>query len=100
MTSPNGPRKIFRVDSTRSTVHHEIDDEMRFHLDARTEELIRRGHSPDDARSIALTEYGDVAAARAELASIDKRRVGKVAFRDWFASWAQDVRFALRGLRA
>src|SRR3954470_8134165 len=100
MTHPNAPRKLFRVPSTRATVDHEIDDEMRFHLDARREELERLGHSPDDARRIALEEFGDVRAARAELAAIDRRRVGRVGVRDWLASWSQDVRFALRGLRS
>jgi putative ABC transport system permease protein len=100
MTQPNGPRKLFRVPSTRATVGHEIDDEMRFHLDARREELERLGHSPDDARRIALEEFGDVRAARAELAAIDRRRVGRVDVREWLSSWSQDVRFALRGLRA
>src|SRR5262249_29834870 len=83
-----------------ASVQHEVDDELRFHLDARAEELIRLGHSPDDARRIALAEYGDVTAARAELASIDRRRVGKIAAREWLSSWMQDIRFALRGLRA
>lgn len=94
------PRRSFRIDATRSTVRDEIDDELRFHLDARTEALIRHGHSPDDAWRIALEEYGDVAAARDELEAIDRRRIGRVAFRDMLASMLQDIRFALRGLRA
>lgn len=91
-------RKLPHVPTTRSSVHSAIDDELRFHLDARTDELTRLGHSPDDARRIALEEYGDVAAARAELAAIDKRRLGKVAFREWLESVTQDIRFGLRGL--
>src|SRR4051812_37581338 len=94
------PKKVFAFDSTRARVDREIDTEMRFHLDARTEELVRLGRSPDDARRIALEEYGDVTAARAELADIDRRRAGKVALREWFATWGQDLRFAARGLRA
>lgn len=94
------PRKLFTHVPTRARVQHDVDDELRFHLDARTEELIRLGSSPEEARRIALDEYGDVTAARAELASIDRRRVGKIALREWLSSWMQDVRFALRGLRA
>jgi predicted permease len=91
-------RKLPHVPTSRASLRHEIDDELRFHLDARTEELIQRGHTAEDARRIALEEYGDVSAARAELAAIDKRRLGKVAFREWFESVTQDVRFGLRGL--
>jgi hypothetical protein len=54
------PKKLFTHSSTRANVQHDVDDELRFHLDARTDELIRLGHSPDDARRIALLEYGDV----------------------------------------
>ncbi len=101
MSQPPEPaRKLFRIDATRSTVGRDIDDELRFHLDARTDALIRQGHSLDDARRVALEEYGDVAAARDELTAIDRRRIGRVAFRDTLASILQDIRFALRGLRS
>ena len=39
-------------------VHREIDEEMRFHLDMRTEENIRRGMSPEDARRAAERRFG------------------------------------------
>ena len=47
-------RKLFR-DRLRAllysdAVHREIDEEMRFHIEMRTEENIRRGMSPDEAR--------------------------------------------------
>lgn len=93
-------RKLFHIDPTRASVHSEIDAEMRFHLDARAEELVRLGHSPDDARRMALEEYGDTAAARAELAAIDRRRVGRIAFSETLHSWLQDIRLTLRGIRA
>jgi len=95
----DNPRKLFRHDATRRTVQRDVDDEMRFHLDQRVDDLVARGMSPDDAHRLALREYGDVRAARAELASMDRRRVRKWAASDWFASVAQDVRFAARSLR-
>src|SRR5918995_6718054 len=39
-------------------VHREIDEEMRFHLDMRTEENIRRGMAPEDARRVAEQRFG------------------------------------------
>lgn len=39
-------------------VHREIDEEMRFHLDMRTEENVRRGMSPEDARREAERRFG------------------------------------------
>ncbi len=93
------PRKLFRHDTTRQTVQRDVDEEMRFHLNQRVGDLIARGASPDDARQTALREFGDVRAARAELASMDRRRVRKWAASEWFASVRQDVRFAVRSLR-
>ncbi len=100
MTDQSGPRKLFRVAPTTKHLQHEIDDEMRFHLQARADDLIRQGYSASDAERISLHEFGDVSAARAELASIDRRRMSKVALREWLSSWLQDLRFATRGLRA
>jgi predicted permease len=40
------------------SVHREIDEEMRFHLDMRTEENLRRGMSPEEARREAERRFG------------------------------------------
>ena len=39
-------------------VHHEIDEELRFHLDMRTEENIRHGMNPEEARRDAEQRFG------------------------------------------
>src|ERR1044071_1632883 len=39
-------------------VHREIDEEVRFHLDMRTEENLRRGMSPEEARREAERRFG------------------------------------------
>jgi putative ABC transport system permease protein len=43
-----------------ANVDADIDDEMRFHLDSRVEELVDRGLTLHAARARALEEYGDV----------------------------------------
>jgi putative ABC transport system permease protein len=100
MNHPQRPRRLFRLAPTRRTVQREIDDEMQFHLQARIDDLVRSGHDRGAAEHIARREFGDVGAARAELVSIDRRRLGRIAVREWLSSLGQDVRFALRGLRA
>ena len=97
MTQP--PRKLFHHEATRRNVQRDVDDEMRFHLDQRIDDLVARGMPPDDARRLALDEYGDVKAARVELASMDRRRVTKFAASEWLASIGQDIKFASRSLR-
>jgi predicted permease len=54
----------------------------------------------DEARTIANREYGDTAAAKRELASIDRRTARRTGVREWLAGLGQDIRFAVRGLRA
>jgi len=95
-----GIRPLLTVSRRRHAIAREVDDEIRFHIQMRTEELMRHGRSREESESIAKREYGDLAAARDELTAIDRRRAGKLALREWLSSWLQDVRFALRGLRA
>jgi putative ABC transport system permease protein len=95
-----GIRRFFRLPSSSRTVQLEVDDELRFHLDTRAEELIGRGMSPADARAQALREFGDMGSARTELTEIDRRRTRRAGRSEWWAGFGQDVRYAARGLRA
>src|SRR5919112_5435957 len=49
-----------RVRALRDTesVHREIEEEMRFHIDMRAEENVRRGMSPEEARREAERRFG------------------------------------------
>src|SRR3712207_9267580 len=55
-------RKVFldRLRALRDgdAVHREIDEEVRFHIDMRAEEYVRRGMSPRDARREAERRFG------------------------------------------
>ena len=49
-----------RLHGTIGGGRHDIfDEEMRFHVEARTEEYIRRGMSQADARREALRRFGN-----------------------------------------
>lgn len=77
----------------------DVDEEIRFHFEAREADLIARGHGPADARRIAIEEFGDVDTARHRLYGI-RRRIERRRERLWL--WHQirsDLRYALRGLR-
>jgi predicted permease len=89
-------KRLFHVRS----IERDVDTEIQFHLQMRIEDLMRQGQSREDAERTALREYGDTAAARAELASIDQRAARQGAWREWLTSLGQDLRFGLRGLRA
>jgi putative ABC transport system permease protein len=93
-------RAIAHLSTTNRSIERDVDDEMRFHIQTRVEDLMREGHSRTDAESIAEREFGDVSAARSELTSIDRRSARKTSWREWVASLGQDIRFGLRGLRS
>src|SRR4029077_19902135 len=80
-----------RTLARRGRVERELDDEMRFHLEARADEMMRRGFSREEARRRARLEFGAVDKAKEET-----REARGVSF---FDSLAQDLRFGARMLR-
>ena len=98
MSPDRKPGRFFRISSARS-VEAEVDEEMRFHIQTRIDALMLAGLSRADAESMAIQEFGDLNAARRQLASIDRRRARRGAWREWISSLGQDVRFGLRALR-
>ena len=93
-----GLRRVFRISRSGGAVGREIEEEIRFHLDARTEELIRLGLPEQEARTRALAEYGDVAQSRRELAQVDRRRLGNANRKERLGSLFTDLRYAARSL--
>src|SRR6478609_6691758 len=94
---PHGIKKIFRQpDRSPADVRVDVNDEVGFHIDMRTEDLMKDGHSAADARRQALAEFGRLEASAAAIAQFDdrverRRRLGQFA-----AELAQDVRLGLR----
>lgn len=75
----------------RRRLDDELDEELEMHLDLAFEEHLRRGLSPQDARTAALREFGGVTQTR------ERYRVQSgmpLAESAW-----QDLRFGLRQLR-
>ena len=93
-----GIRRVLRVSWSHASVGREIDDEIRFHLDARAAELMRLGLSSREAHARAEQEYGDVVASKFELSIVDRRRVAKQRREDFLVSLRDDITFAARSL--
>jgi predicted permease len=75
----------------RREADQELDDELRYHVECKTEEYIARGMTPQEARRAALLEMGGVEKRKEECR--DTRRV------NWIQDLLQDVRYGLRMLR-
>src|SRR6185436_11860514 len=71
-----------------STLHDSLDEEMRFHIEERTDENIRAGMTPHEARRQALRRFGNVALTRERTRDRDTLR--------WLEELLQDVRYAAR----
>ena len=77
----------------------DVDDELRFHLETKVQELERRGLSKERAHAEALREFGNVAEVRRLCERWGKARDGTVRRMEYWAGWAHDLRYALRTLR-
>lgn len=82
----------------RRNVRREIDDELRFHFDARIAELISHGKSAEDAHAQAVQEFGNVDEVRADLKAIDERVVAQQKRADVLESLWYDIRYSARSL--
>src|ERR1700726_74734 len=86
-TIPLRLRSLFR----RAQTDQELDDELRDHVERKTQEYIAKGVVPDEAHRQALIEMGGIEKRKEEWR--DVRRVR------WLQDLAQDLRFGLRMLR-
>jgi len=83
----------------RRDVPADIDAELRFHFDARIEELTARGLSAEAARAQATEEFGDVDTVKRGLREIDNRVARRHDRIEWLDGLRKDVVYAARSLR-
>lgn len=80
-------------------VQADIDDELRFHLEKRAEEQVRRGLSEPEARLRAIERFGDLERIRRACAEIGHDRARTERRRLAFADLRQDITYAFRVFR-
>lgn len=86
-TIPLRIRSLFK----RHAADTDLDEELQFHLEQKTQELIFKGLSEKDARYAALREFGGVEQSKEK--ARDARKVNLIL------DLAQDLRFGARMLR-
>jgi predicted permease len=93
--SPDGSRdpEFIRPDPKTN-----VNDELGFHIERLTSDLIARGLTPAQARAEALRKFGDVDRVRAECERLEVSRVRRRARANWIHEAATDVKYGLRGL--
>jgi predicted permease len=86
-TIPLRLRSLFR----RRQADQELDDELRDHVERKTDAYVAKGMSPQEARRQAFLEMGGIERRKEECR--DTRQV------NWLQDLLQDLRFGLRMLR-
>jgi predicted permease len=97
-----GPRgRFFRFPwRTSRQIRADVDEELRFHLDMRVDELVARGLTPEGARSAALREFGDLDDARRYIGAVDRDIEAAQRRSEIVHDVLQDAGYALRKLRS
>ena len=75
----------------RKQLESELDEEMRSHLALATEDYLRQGKTPEEARRLARVKFGSVEASK------DAHRDARGSV--WLQGLFHDFRFAMRALR-
>jgi putative ABC transport system permease protein len=95
-----GPeRRAFHVSDSRR-VRQEVDEELRFHLLERVEELVAGGMSRVEAESEVRRRFGDLDRIGAQVADIDRVTYRRRSLGERAHEWAQALRYAARGMIA
>jgi predicted permease len=81
-------------------IRDDVDEELRFHIDMRVDELVARGISPDAARSAAMREFGDLDDARQYIGAVDRDIEAAQRRSEIMRDLLQDAGYALRKLRS
>ena len=88
-----------RTSFFRRTPEKEIDEEIAYHIDRRTQEYIAAGMEPAAARAEATRRFGYVTDVRAETLRIDRAQARRESAGEWLHAVARDMRIAIRALR-
>src|SRR6184192_2751678 len=86
-TIPLRLRSLFRW----AQADQELDDELRDHLDRKTEEYVAQGMTQEEAQRRARLDLGGIEQSKEKCR--DARRV------NWIQDFVQDLRFGVRLLR-
>src|SRR5438094_6782069 len=86
-TIPLRLRSLFRW----AQADQELEDELRDHLERKTEEYVAQGMTPEEAHRRARLDLGGIEQTKEKCR--DARRV------NWIQDFVQDLRFGLRMLR-
>jgi putative ABC transport system permease protein len=84
----------------RVPLDQEVDEELALHVELRVRELVERGLEPKVARDIVLSRIGDLGQLKRTCVDLGRKREREMRLTQWLEERTNDVKFALRQLRA
>ena len=84
----------------RVSVRQEVDEELQFHIDMRTRELVERGMDPKVAREIVLSRIGDLGQLKRTCEDLGRKRDREMRLTQRLEEFRNDVTYAFRQMRA
>ena len=76
----------------------DANDEVEFHIEMRTADLVRKGLTEAEARKQAQREFGDVTRIRAEMEAVDQERIRRVSGAGFRDALRQDLVYGVRAI--
>jgi putative ABC transport system permease protein len=84
----------------RVPLDQEIDEELALHVELRTRELVERGIDPKIAREMVLARLGDAGRLKRTCVDLGRKRDREMRLTQWLEELRDDVKFAVRQLKA
>jgi putative ABC transport system permease protein len=82
----------------RVPLDEEVDEELAFHIEMRTRELVDRGMSASEARRHAVARLGNLADVRQTCLDEGRRRNRTMRMTQWIGELGDDLKFGCRQL--
>ena len=77
----------------------DVNDELRFHLEAKVDDLVAQGWSAKAARDEAERQFGDLRVVQEAGERLERERQRNMQRRDYWTECLQDICYGLRTLR-
>ena len=78
----------------------DVDDEFRFHVEERVEDLMARGFDPRAAREEAMRGFGDLEQVKWTCQALALEKESAMRKSEWLDAMKQDMVFSLRQMRS
>jgi putative ABC transport system permease protein len=85
---------LWRID-----IAQEVDEEIAFHIDLRTRELVDKGMDRRIAREMVLARLGDAERLKRTCVDLGRKREREMRLTQWLEEFTDDMQFALRQLK-